>query len=350
MPPSTVPGEQASPTQPFPTKPPAFDRQGVTVDDLIDFTPELRAEALEIIKKYVTGPLFTPPSVVGAGPERQEGHDPAAGVGRRRELDRRGVRSRDRHALRAVDDRTRSSPTCVPGDPKTHQPGVTGRRRASCCPGPRGLPLIKPPYGRITAIDLNTRRARLDGRQRRRSARSSALKPLNLPPLGHASRGALVVTKTLLFAPDGDQVNTRTPAGGGGRMFRALDKATGATIVGDRARRGRDRRADDLPAPAASSTSWWPSADASIRQSSSPSVCRRTTRDGRTWRLRHTLGSPSRSSSGRPRDPVRIVGVERPLAKRLRVATCPPPGRPTGCSAARSCPRDRRTRNTGCRG
>ena len=51
---SDVPGERMSPTQPFPTKPPPFDRQGVTIDDLIDFTPELRAEALEIVEDYVT--------------------------------------------------------------------------------------------------------------------------------------------------------------------------------------------------------------------------------------------------------------------------------------------------------
>ena len=65
VPQSTVPGEQTSPTQPFPTKPPPFARQGLTTDDLIDFTPELRAEALQIVADYTLGPLFTPPSVVG---------------------------------------------------------------------------------------------------------------------------------------------------------------------------------------------------------------------------------------------------------------------------------------------
>ena len=58
-----VPGEWYSPTQPFVTKPPAFDRQGVSIDDLIDFTPELRAEAVELVKRYKIGPLFTPPVV-----------------------------------------------------------------------------------------------------------------------------------------------------------------------------------------------------------------------------------------------------------------------------------------------
>ena len=67
VPQSDVPGEKTSPTQPFPTKPPAFDRQGVSVDDLIDFTPEVKAEALKIASEYKLGPLFTPPIVAGSG-------------------------------------------------------------------------------------------------------------------------------------------------------------------------------------------------------------------------------------------------------------------------------------------
>ena len=66
MPQSTVPGERTSPTQPFPTKPPAFTRQGLTADDLIDFTPELRAAAKTIADEYLYGPMFTPPPVRGA--------------------------------------------------------------------------------------------------------------------------------------------------------------------------------------------------------------------------------------------------------------------------------------------
>ena len=73
VPQSKTPGEQTSPTQPFPTKPPPFDRQGITIDDLIDFTPELRAAALEIVKQYVIGPMFTPPSIKGTGPNDTKG-------------------------------------------------------------------------------------------------------------------------------------------------------------------------------------------------------------------------------------------------------------------------------------
>ena len=58
-----VPGEWYSPTQPFPTQPPAYNRQGSSIDDLIDFTPELRAEAVELVSRYKLGPMFTPPVV-----------------------------------------------------------------------------------------------------------------------------------------------------------------------------------------------------------------------------------------------------------------------------------------------
>src|SRR5919201_822887 len=63
VPQTDVPGEKTSPTQPIPTKPPAYSRTGVTVDDLIDFTPELRQQALEVIKRYRIGPMFLPPVV-----------------------------------------------------------------------------------------------------------------------------------------------------------------------------------------------------------------------------------------------------------------------------------------------
>jgi len=70
VPPSTVPGEELSKTQPFPTRPPAFDQQGISENDLIDFTPALRAEAREILSHYRYGPLFTPPSLYVEGGTR----------------------------------------------------------------------------------------------------------------------------------------------------------------------------------------------------------------------------------------------------------------------------------------
>ena len=97
-------------------------------------------------------------------------------------------------------------------------------------PGPRGLPLAKPPYGRVTAIDLNKGErawmvANGDGPRD-----NPAIKALNLGPLGQAVRSSAIATRTLLFVTEGDQINPRTPPGGGGRKFRALDKATGQTL------------------------------------------------------------------------------------------------------------------------
>ena len=73
------------------------------------------------------------------------------------------------------------------------------------------------------------------------------LKPLNLPPLGQSVRAAPLVTKTLLFVTEGDQINVRTPPNGGGKKLRAFDKATGQGRVGNRAPRRHHRNADDLP-------------------------------------------------------------------------------------------------------
>jgi glucose dehydrogenase len=228
VPPSTVPGEKAAATQPFPTRPPPFDRQGVTVDDLIDFTPELRAEALGIVKEHVTGPVFMPPSIASTEAGGTKGTIQVPGsVGG---ADWTGAAFDPETGILYVPSMTNPFvANLVPGDPKVTNLKFRASTRALVS-GPQGLPLLKPPYGRITALDLNR------GVQAWMVANGDgprdhpAIKHLKLPPLGHASRGALVITRTLLFSPDGDQITTRTPPGGGGRNLRALDKATGATI------------------------------------------------------------------------------------------------------------------------
>jgi glucose dehydrogenase len=228
VPQSTVPGEKTSPTQPIPTKPPPFDRQGVTIDDLIDFTPELRAEAIAIVKQYVYGPVFMPPSVVGEGPNATKGTIQLPGsVGG---ADWTGAAFDPNTKILYVPSMTNPFvANLVPGNPQQTDLRFRASTRALLL-GPRGLPLMKPPYGRITAIDLN-RGDHLwmvpngDGPRDH-----PLLKPLKLPPLGHASRGAPLLTRTLLFAPDGDQMNVRTPEGGGGKKFRVLDKENGETV------------------------------------------------------------------------------------------------------------------------
>jgi quinoprotein glucose dehydrogenase len=225
---STVPGERASPTQPIPSKPPAFDRQGITEDDLIDFTPELRAEATAIFKRYRTGPLFTPPSVVGDGPNETKGTIQLPGsIGG---ADWTGAAfDRDTGVLYVPSMTNPFVANLVAGDPKETNLRYRAASR-ELIQGPRGLPLVKPPYGRITAIDLHR------GEQRWMVANGDGprfhpeLKALNLPPLGQSVRAAPLVTKTLLFVTEGDQVNVRTPPNGGGRKIRALDKANGAVV------------------------------------------------------------------------------------------------------------------------
>ena len=225
---STVPGERAWPTQPIPSKPPAFDRQGLTLDDLIDFTPELRAEAVAIVNRYVTGPMFTPPSVAGPLDEDKKGTIQLPGsIGG---ADWTGAAFDPETAVLYVPSMTNPFvANLLPGNPEA----TNLRYRASTrelIQGPRGLPLTKPPYGRVTAIDLNRGEHRWMVANGDGPRDHPLLKPLNLPPLGQSVRAAPLATRTLLFVSEGDQVNTRTPPGGGGRKLRAFDKATGAVI------------------------------------------------------------------------------------------------------------------------
>ena len=194
VPRGSTPGEWYSPTQPFPTRPPAFDRQGVTVDDLVDFTPELRREAEAILREYVYGPIFEPPSPAGDG-KKGTILMPGAGGGA------------NWHGA-AVDPETgrlyvpsRTSPTVVQlnvPDPSRsdfrYMGGASGLR------GPQGLPLFKPPYMRLTAIDLNQGSLAwtipLGDGPRRRVIELGAPDP---GPLGGGAYTGPLVTKTLLF-------------------------------------------------------------------------------------------------------------------------------------------------------
>ena len=228
VPPSTVPGERASRTQPFPTRPPAFDRQGITEDDLIDFTPQLRTEALEIARKYVLGPVFTPGSLPGLGPNDKQGTIQMPGtVGG---ADWTGAAFDPETGRLYVPSMTGPiAQQMMPGNPETSNL----RYRVSTntrIVGPRGLPLVKPPYGRITALDLNRGEkvwtvANGDGPRNH-----PAIAHLKLGPLGNASRSALIATRTLLFATVGDQLNVGTPPDFGGKQFSAFDKSTGELL------------------------------------------------------------------------------------------------------------------------
>jgi quinoprotein glucose dehydrogenase len=236
VPQSTVPREKSSPTQPFPTRPVPFDRQGVAIDDLIDFTPALRAEALEFIKRYRIGPLYTPPVLSTAeGPVATLQLPSDAGGANWPG----GSLDPDTNRLFIHSHTVVFTIGIVPADPATSDMGyVSGQARAEGAGGRgraaatvQGLPLIKPPYDRITAYDMNT------GEQIWQKTHSStpdeitkhpALKGLNLTRLGQPGRTfiGVLATKTLLIAGEGG-VHTNE-AGERVALLRAYDKATGA--------------------------------------------------------------------------------------------------------------------------
>ena len=205
VPASDVPGEHASRTQPFPTKPPPYDRQGLSsMDDLIDFTPELRAEAIAMLKNYRVGPLFTPPSIRGNDPNGRRGTIELPGSVGGADW-QSGAFDPETGVLYVQSITTPFTADIVKPDPKQSNLDYVSGTRA-WTPGPQGLPLFKPPYGRITAIDLNK------GEQLWMTPNGDGprdhplLKPLNLPPLGSPGRSSPLVTKTLVFLGEGDPV------------------------------------------------------------------------------------------------------------------------------------------------
>jgi quinoprotein glucose dehydrogenase len=234
-----VPGEWYSPTQPFVTKPPPYERQGVTVDDLMDWTPELRAEAIKVASMYKMGPIFTPPVVskwegprgtlmipeVTGGANWQGGSfDPET----KRfyiftnvaitslSLTQPENNASDMLYVRGV--ARNPEPTAKPGGPGGGGLNV------------RGLPLIKPPYATISAIDMNKGEQlwRIPHGETADNIRNNpALKGLTIPRTGRPGRIGVLTTKTLLIAGEG---GFATYPEGRGAYLRAYDKATGADV------------------------------------------------------------------------------------------------------------------------
>ena len=229
VPQSDVPGEVTAPTQPFPTRPAPFDRQGVTADDLIDFTPALRAEAEEIASQVVLGPLFTPPTL------RVEG-------GTQGTLVLPGSLGGANWPGGALDVETGMLYIASATSPSVIALGTSERSemryvavRGLRLPqggGPQGLPLIKPPWGRITAIDLNTGDhawMMANGEAPDYVRDHPALEGVEIGYWGRPDRGGLLVTPTLLFAGEGGGMYAGF--GSGGTKLRAHDKATGAIVA-----------------------------------------------------------------------------------------------------------------------
>ncbi|KWN72162.1 pyrroloquinoline quinone-dependent dehydrogenase [Burkholderia ubonensis] len=191
-PPSTLPTEAVSPTQPTPTRPLPFDRQGVTDDDLIDFTPALRAEARATVAKYVHGPLYTPPSV-----------DQTSSGGTQGTLMMPGNVGGSSWAGAAY-----SPETGYLYVPSVTKPSVIGLFPFSTetyagvpkmLKMPDGLPISKPPYGRLTAIDMRTGDHAWMRPVGRGPVDHPALAGLRLGPLGWDRRSFFIATSGLLF-------------------------------------------------------------------------------------------------------------------------------------------------------
>ncbi len=284
VPQGDVPGEWYSKTQPFPTKPPAYDNQGVLPDSLINFTPELHAAALELIKKYRTGPLFTPPSVstvdgttatlvspgsLGGSNWPGGAFDPELHnvyVFSQAAISPLGLvpPTNNRSDMNFVQGSASAGMRRTQGAGSTEPPeaaGGRGGRGAGAPPaaggrgagrgageggggggggggesaGPQlsvqGLPIIKPPYGRISAINLD--RGEIvwqvaHGETPDNIKNNPALKGIDVPRTGRPGIIGTLVTKSLVIA--GEAGFFTTPNGQRGAMLRAYDKNTGKEV------------------------------------------------------------------------------------------------------------------------
>ncbi len=272
VPKGDVPGEWYAPTQPFPTRPPAYARQAVTMDDLIDFTPEMRAQAVRNFSLFRTGPMFLPPGLsVAGGPlgaltiGTLNGGTNWPGAGYDPET----------HTVFAPASNAALAPIGMVEPPKgfsdiRYVMGTAGQpfveregpgfgtaadapqRRPAATPAPEagrgaqsgqipapagnpmqvdGLSLVKPPYGLLSAIDLDRGEIRWQvphGDTPDAVRNHPALKGLNIPRTGQNGAVGLVVTKTLVVM--GDPLVTTTPQHPRGAMLRAYDKATGKEV------------------------------------------------------------------------------------------------------------------------
>jgi quinoprotein glucose dehydrogenase len=233
---SDVPMEKTWPTQRFVTKPPAYERQGVSIDDLIDYTPELRAEAVKLVSRFKIGPIFTPivvskwpgplatlmlPDVTGGANWQGGSYDPETGT------------------FYIFTNTNIASVGLIPGSERPQKPSdmnfVRGQvvdpanPKAPAIPTTvQGLPLVKPPYGRISAVDLHKGELLWQvahGETPDNIRNHPALKGLTIPRTGRPGRIGTLVTKSLVIAGEGGVFTM--PDGRRGAMLRAYDKRTG---------------------------------------------------------------------------------------------------------------------------
>ncbi len=238
VPQSHIPGEKLAATQPFPTKPAPYDRQGIVEDELINFTPELRAQALEILSEWEVGPLFTPPlhrdndlgkrgalwcpgDVGGVNISGPAAGDPETGILYVTSLSGCTTRAIVPGAEADLRYETDSGTTTTGTTVAQYAVGTGGGGPR----GPQGLPLFKPPYSRITAIDLNTGEHLWMipvGETPDRIKNNPALAGIDIGNTGTGAHAPMAVTKTMLIYAS--QASDGTP-----HLF-AVDKATGRQI------------------------------------------------------------------------------------------------------------------------
>ena len=236
---SDVPMEKANPTQKFVVKPPAYERQGVAIDDLIDYTPELRAEAVKLVSRFKIGPIFTPPVVSKFDGPLGTLMLPAATGG----ANWQGGSFDPETGVFYIFTNTEVTPLgLVPGADRPSEPSdmayVRGQAKNPADPKAadipvtvQGLPLVKPPYGRITALDLKqgTMLWQIAHGETPDNIRNHpALKGLTIPRTGRQGRIGTLVTKTLVIAGEGGMFTL--PDGRRGAMLRAYNKATGQEV------------------------------------------------------------------------------------------------------------------------
>ncbi|MQA90742.1 MAG: PQQ-binding-like beta-propeller repeat protein [Gemmatimonas sp.] len=238
VPQTDLPGEQTSPTQPFPTRPAPYEMQGLTEDDLIDFTPELRAMALDTLSNYRWQSAFFNPPIHRDNPEGLRGAINCPGSGGGTNIPGGAVADPESGILYVAHVRACTARVLVPGSemdqpdvPNDRFRGRTGRTvvrwvdgGGTGFSGPEGLPIFKPPYGRITAIDMNTGEHLWwipNGDTPERIRNHPRLQGLDIPNTGQPSHATALVTRTLLMYGEGR---------GGLPRFHAVDKRTGERL------------------------------------------------------------------------------------------------------------------------
>ena len=224
VPPGDVPGEWYSPTQPIPSRPAPFDRQGFAEDDLIDWTPEIKALALEAIEGFRLSPsVYSPPSLQDAsdGTRGTLGLPSATGG-----ANWEGSALDPETGILYVPSRTALAVLSLNNDEDSDL--ALSQSFGVRVPRVQGLEIAKPPYGRITAIDMNSGDhlwmiANADTPDNIRNHR--LLEGVEIPRTGVPTRAGIFVTKSLLFVGEG------TGGRGASPIFRAIDKQTGEILA-----------------------------------------------------------------------------------------------------------------------